>query len=96
METILPGTPEIYNDQDPVLSHLIEIRTRAVDRGDIEAVIEELHWYKSLRDNAESIDSEDQIVWKQLHRRYRDLSDDQIDDLVHKLAESENGDYLNQ
>src|SRR5581483_12108432 len=96
LETSLPDTPEIYANTDPVTEHLIEIRTRFVDRGDIEGIVEELRWYKSLRDNAESIGDEDQIVWKQLHRTYGNLSDDQIEDLVHKLDESENGDYINQ
>lgn len=95
METILPGTPEIYQD-DAVNDHLIEIRTRAVEPSDVGAIIEELKWYQSLRDNAESIPQEDRILWKELHRRYQELSDDQITELVHKLEESGNGDYINQ
>ena len=96
METILPGSPEIFQENDPVTNHLIELRTRALTQGDMEAVIEELKWYMGLRDSAESINSEDQIVWKQLHRTYRDLSDDQISELVQRLEQSEFGDFINQ
>lgn len=94
-ETILPGVPEINQESDPVIQHLIDIRSRSLETGDIEAVIEELRWYKNLRDSAESIPNEDQITWKELHRRYQDLSDDQIEDLIHKLEGSENGDFIN-
>lgn len=96
METILPGTPEIYQNDDPVTDHLIELRLRLVTQGDVEATIEELNWYRSLRDGAQSIGEDDRLVWLELHRRYHGLSDDQIDDLVHKLQESEFGDYINQ
>lgn len=96
MTTILEGRPEIYEDQDPVVQHLIEIRTRWVQESDVEAVLAELKWYQSLRDAAESINDEDRITWKELHRRYQDLSDDQITELTHKLSESQNGNYINQ
>ena len=94
--TILPGVPELNEETDPVISHLIDIRSRSLVEGDTEAIIEELQWYKSLRDSAESIPDEDQITWKELHRRYQNLGDDQIEDLIHKLAETENGDFINQ
>ncbi len=94
--TILSGTPEINEEQDPVIQHLIDIRSRSLVEGDIEAIIEELNWYKSLRDAGESIPEEDRITWKEIHRRYGTLSDDQIEELIHKLSESENGDYINQ
>lgn len=96
IETILPGTPEMFQDSNPVIDHLIELRTRLLTQGDFEAVIEELKWYQGLRDSAESIDNDDRLVWKELHQRYQDLSDDQIGELIHKLEESENGDYINQ
>lgn len=95
-ETILPGVPELNEETDPVIQHLIDIRSRALVDGDIEAIIEELKWYQGLRDAAESIPDEDQITWKELHRRYQDLGDDQISELIHKLEESEQGDYINQ
>ena len=86
----------MYESQDPVLDHLIELRSRLLTAGDVEATVEELKWYMGLRDSAESISDEDQIVWKQVHRTYQDLSDDQITDLIHKLEETEFGDYINQ
>jgi hypothetical protein len=94
--TIIPGLPELNEEADPVISHLIDIRSNAIETGDIEAVIEELKWYRGLRDTAESISDEDRVTWKELHHRYQDLSDDQISNLIHKLDESENGDYINQ
>jgi arsenate reductase-like glutaredoxin family protein len=96
METILPGRPEIYQEEDPVIQHLIDIRTRTPIREDIEAIIEELKWYMSSRDNAESILEEDRINWKELHRTYQDLSDDQILELINQLENSQNGDFINQ
>lgn len=95
-ETILPGTPELNEETDPVIGALIDIRSRSLVEGDIEAIIEELRWYQNLRDAAESIYGEDQIVWKEIHRKYQHLSDEQIEDLIHKLEESETGDYINQ
>ena len=94
-ETILPGRREISED-DPVIAHLIDLRTRLTTQGDKEEAIEELRWYVGLRDRAESIPDEDQIVWKELHRTYGKLSDDQINDLIHRLDESEMGDFINQ
>ena len=95
LETILPGQTELGED-DPVNSHLIDLRTRLTTRENIEAIIEELKWYLDLRDRAESVPDDGQIVWKELHRTYGNLSDDQISNLIHRLDESETGDYINQ
>ncbi|HEX5430219.1 MAG TPA: hypothetical protein VFX17_04050 [Patescibacteria group bacterium] len=96
METILPGVPEINESSDPVLDHLVELRTRLITQGDVESTIEELRWYMGLRDSAESIQPEDRIVWKQLHGVYQDLSDEQILRLINELDKTESGDYINQ
>jgi hypothetical protein len=95
-ETILPGTPELNQESDPVLEALIDIRQGGLVDGDVEATIEELRWYKNLRDAAESIGEDDRVTWRELHHKYQKLSDDQIEELIHKLEESENGDYINQ
>jgi hypothetical protein len=96
MSTILPGTPEIFEDENPVIQKLIDIRSRSPLPEDREEIIEELRWYQALRDNAESIPEEDRINWKNIHREFKNLSDDQIVELIHLLEESENGDYINQ
>ena len=95
LKTILPGEPEISED-DPVIAHLINLRSRLITQEDKEATIEELKWYLDLRDRAESIPDEDQIVWEELDRTYGKLSDEQIADLIHRLDESEVGDFINQ
>ncbi len=96
METILPGKPEIYQEKDPVTDHLIELRTRLITPGDVEATMEELRWYLDLRDHAESIPEEDKINWKELHHSYQTLSDDQILELINQLQNTQNGDFINQ
>jgi hypothetical protein len=95
-ETILPGSTGTHSEEDPVINHLIELRSRLLTQEDVEATMDELRWYLDLRDHAESIPSEDHIVWKELHRTYGKLSDDQIIELISRLEQTEFGDYINQ
>jgi hypothetical protein len=96
METILPGMKEVFQDYDPVIEKLIEIRANSLTMGDIEATMEDLKWYRQLRDSGESIPDEDRVHWQELDLEYRHMSDEQITSLVSQLEKSENGDFINQ
>lgn len=96
METILPGTPESYQENDPITAKLIDIRTNSLTQGDIEAQIEDLRWYIGLRDSGGSIPDDDRLHWEELDLEYSQFSDEQLANLISKLDSSEQGDYINQ